>query len=105
MQSSTVIVALCSESARLKVQWYYNGHSVEKLFCRLPGSRGTRGLHLRQAGHVGVAQHQADVGMIANRRLLELDETHVSFRWKDYRPNGRDKDKVMRIESRPAFPR
>src|SRR5713101_7511408 len=34
MQSSTVIVALCSESARLKVQWYYNGHSVQQPYAR-----------------------------------------------------------------------
>ena len=25
---------------------------------------------------------------IANNRLLDLDETHVSFRWKDYRESG-----------------
>jgi hypothetical protein len=35
---------------------------------------------------------------IANSRLLDLDETHVSFRWKDYRGNGVHKNKVMRIE-------
>jgi hypothetical protein len=35
---------------------------------------------------------------IANSRLLELDETHVSFRWKDYRVNGVQKNKIMRIE-------
>jgi hypothetical protein len=35
---------------------------------------------------------------IANSRLLELDQTHVSFRWKDYRENGVHKSKVMRIE-------
>jgi hypothetical protein len=35
---------------------------------------------------------------IANSRLLDLDETHVSFRWKDYRQNGVHKNKVMRIE-------
>ena len=34
---------------------------------------------------------------IANSRLLDLDETHVSFRWKDYRENGRHKSKVMRL--------
>jgi hypothetical protein len=35
---------------------------------------------------------------IANSRLLDLDQTHVSFRWKDYRENGFHKSKVMRIE-------
>jgi Putative transposase/Transposase zinc-binding domain len=35
---------------------------------------------------------------IANSRLLDLDETHVSFRWKDYRQSGIHKNKVMRIE-------
>jgi hypothetical protein len=35
---------------------------------------------------------------IANSRLLDLDETHVSFRWKDYRESGRHKGKVMRLE-------
>jgi hypothetical protein len=34
---------------------------------------------------------------IANSRLLDLDETHVSFRWKDYRESGLHKSKVMRI--------
>ena len=34
---------------------------------------------------------------IANSRLLDLDETHVSFRWKDYRENGSLKSKVMRL--------
>jgi Putative transposase/Transposase zinc-binding domain len=35
---------------------------------------------------------------IANSRLLDLDQTHVNFRWKDYRKDGADKSKVMRIE-------
>jgi hypothetical protein len=35
---------------------------------------------------------------IANSRLLDLDQTHVSIRWKDYRENGVHKSKVMRIE-------
>src|SRR5687767_7813166 len=35
---------------------------------------------------------------ISNRRLLALDEDGgVSFRWKDYRANGRTKPKVMRL--------
>jgi hypothetical protein len=34
---------------------------------------------------------------IANSRLLDLDETHVSFRWKDYRENGALKSKAMRL--------
>jgi hypothetical protein len=35
---------------------------------------------------------------ITNSRLLDLDQTHVSFRWKDYRASGGDQSKVMRIE-------
>jgi hypothetical protein len=35
---------------------------------------------------------------IANSRLLDLDATHVSFRWKDYRESGRHKHKVMRLD-------
>src|SRR5262249_11940414 len=31
-------------------------------------------------------------------RLLDLDATHVSFRWKDYRENGRQRSKVMRLD-------
>lgn len=36
---------------------------------------------------------------ISNSRLLDLDETHVSFRWMDYRENGHHKSKVMRLEA------
>ena len=36
---------------------------------------------------------------IANSRLIDLDETHVSFRWKDYRESGRRKSKVMRLSA------
>jgi Putative transposase/Transposase zinc-binding domain len=35
---------------------------------------------------------------IANSRLLDLDQTHVSFLWKHYRENGVRKNKVMRIQ-------
>ena len=35
---------------------------------------------------------------ISNRRLVALDDDgQVSFRWKDYRANGRTKPKVMRL--------
>src|SRR6202163_1680935 len=34
---------------------------------------------------------------IANSRLVDLDETHVSFLWKDYRESGDHQSKVMRI--------
>jgi Putative transposase/Transposase zinc-binding domain len=34
---------------------------------------------------------------ISNSRLVALDDGHVSFRWKDYRANGRTKPKVMRL--------
>ena len=35
---------------------------------------------------------------ITNSRLLDIDETHVSFRWKKYLHGGEHKSKVMRIE-------
>jgi hypothetical protein len=34
---------------------------------------------------------------IGNSRLLDLDEDHVSFRWKDYREHGGQKTKVMQL--------
>jgi hypothetical protein len=34
---------------------------------------------------------------ISNRRLIAIDDTHVSFRWKDYREHGRLKSKLMRL--------
>jgi hypothetical protein len=34
---------------------------------------------------------------ISNHRLVAIDDTHVSFCWKDYRDNGRSKSKVMRV--------
>lgn len=34
---------------------------------------------------------------ITNNRLLNVDETHVSFRWRDCRKGGGHKSKVMRI--------
>ena len=36
---------------------------------------------------------------ITNSRLLELDETHVRFRWKKYRQGGGYKSKVMRVQT------
>ena len=36
---------------------------------------------------------------IGNSRLTWVDETHVSFRWKDYRQNGRQQSKIMRLEA------
>ena len=35
---------------------------------------------------------------IANSRLLDLDATHVRFRWKDYRENRHHQHKVMRLD-------
>jgi len=35
---------------------------------------------------------------ISNQRLLAFDERGVSFRWKDYRENGRTRHKVMTLE-------
>jgi hypothetical protein len=34
---------------------------------------------------------------IANSRLIACDHTGVSFRWKDYRAEGRDRQKVMTL--------
>jgi hypothetical protein len=34
---------------------------------------------------------------IANSRLIACDGTGVTFRWKDYRAEGRDRQKVMRL--------
>jgi hypothetical protein len=34
---------------------------------------------------------------ITNSRPLNLDETHVNFRWKDYRKGRGHKSKVMRM--------
>ena len=36
---------------------------------------------------------------ITNSRLLELDETHVRFRWKKVRQGGGYKRKVMRVQT------
>ena len=36
---------------------------------------------------------------ISNRRLLALDERGVTFRWKDYRAKGRQRQKVMTLAS------
>jgi hypothetical protein len=36
---------------------------------------------------------------ISNRRLVEIGDDHVAFRWKDYRQNGRHRAKVMRLEA------
>nr|WP_080662414.1 transposase zinc-binding domain-containing protein [Sinorhizobium meliloti] len=31
----------------------------------------------------------------ANSRIVELDDDHLAFRWKDYRRNGCDREKIM----------
>jgi hypothetical protein len=36
---------------------------------------------------------------IANSRLIACDDTGVTFRWKDYRANGRERHKVMTLAS------
>jgi hypothetical protein len=41
---------------------------------------------------------------ISNSRLLDLDATHVRFRWKDYRENGRHRSKVMRLDVHAPLP-
>jgi Putative transposase/Transposase zinc-binding domain len=35
---------------------------------------------------------------ISNSRLLDLDDDNVSFRWKNYRENGRQRTRVMRLD-------
>jgi hypothetical protein len=37
---------------------------------------------------------------IANSRIVDVDNDHVAFRWKDYRGNGRDREKIMRLDPR-----
>jgi len=34
---------------------------------------------------------------ISNSRLIRFDDTSVTFRWKDYRAKGRDRQKVMTL--------
>ena len=44
---------------------------------------------------------------IANSRLIAVDDNGVAFRWKDYRADGRDRQKVMTLGHRrvhPPFP-
>jgi hypothetical protein len=36
---------------------------------------------------------------IANSRLITLDDNAVTFRWKDYRAKGRDRQKIMTLAS------
>ncbi len=36
---------------------------------------------------------------IANSRVVELDDDHVAFRWKDYRCNGCDREKIQQNEA------
>jgi Putative transposase len=35
---------------------------------------------------------------ITNNRLVDIDDTHVRFCWKDYQDSGGHKDKVVRLE-------
>ena len=35
---------------------------------------------------------------IANSRLISMDEAGVTFRWKDYRANGKTRHKTMTLE-------
>jgi hypothetical protein len=37
---------------------------------------------------------------IANSRLIACDRTGVTFRWKDYRAEGRDRQKLMTLSTR-----
>uniref|UniRef100_UPI001567D18B transposase n=1 Tax=Sinorhizobium psoraleae TaxID=520838 RepID=UPI001567D18B len=30
--------------------------------------------------------------------MVEVDDNHVAFRWKDYRGKGRDREKIMRLD-------
>ncbi|MBD9541577.1 transposase [Ensifer sp. ENS04] len=40
---------------------------------------------------------------IANSRIVEVDDAHVAFRWKDYRGKDRDREKTMRLDPNGAF--
>src|SRR5258708_13918410 len=42
---------------------------------------------------------------ISNSRLVTFDNTSVTFRWKDYRTNGRDRAKVMTLAIDELLPR
>ena len=46
-------------------------------------------------GYLSRYTHRVAIG---NRRIVGIDNTHVSFRWKDYRENGQHPAKVMRLE-------
>ncbi|CDM58747.1 IS91 family transposase [Rhizobium sp. T136] len=35
---------------------------------------------------------------IANSRIVGADDEHVDFRWKDYRRQGHDREKIMRLD-------
>src|SRR5712691_1258121 len=63
-----------------------------------------RGHRQRPDGHSGRAgqgpqgpQRHAVRIAISNSRLVTFDNTSVTFRWKDYRANGRDRAKVMTL--------
>jgi hypothetical protein len=36
---------------------------------------------------------------ISNSRLIALDKSGVTFRWKDYRANGRERQKIMTLDT------
>jgi hypothetical protein len=40
---------------------------------------------------------------ISNRRLISADEPSVSFKWKDYRIEGPDRDKTMTCQPTSSF--
>lgn len=44
---------------------------------------------------------QTHLVAIANRRIIAVDDIHVAFRWKDYRRNGCEREKVMRLHAHP----
>lgn len=55
-----------------------------------PAYRATHAGHLSQ-------QHLKVMSAISNRRLIAFDEAGVTFRYKDYRRDGADRQRVMTL--------
>jgi hypothetical protein len=50
-------------------------------------------------GRAGISVALTHRVAIANSRLIACDRTGVSFRWKDYRADGRDRQKLMTLST------
>ncbi|MVA27937.1 transposase (plasmid) [Agrobacterium vitis] len=65
--------------------------------CVVPGGGlspdRTRWINCRSVlAYLGRYTHRV---AIANSRIVHVDDDHVAFRWKDYRGDGRDREKIM----------